>query len=157
MTRKFRVVLAVAVTLGLPVASTLLADDPNPAEHAPQTRAWPAPPRPPHFRDTIYGARPQPGYPMTAAEGHPHYMCPPRHYGLWYRPAAFAEDNGDACRSRPFNPRGYGVPHRRTDVRMDYHRYVVKELPSVHGPSYYKVRELQPCPACGQSHCNCRP
>jgi len=81
------------------------------------------------------------------------YDLKSKFYGIWTRPAAFAEDQWNNCISnRPFAPRGYGVPHRATCQRVDYHPYVVKELPSTHGPSYMPGSLRVPCKACLQPH-----
>ena len=108
--------------------------------------------RPPFLRDTRLGARPHSGPHGDPSQGYDHYDLPSRHYGLWYRPAAFAEETNAQCKPRIYNPRGYGWGHRLDCLQMDYHPYVVKQLPSVHGPSYYHRRPLEPCHCCLQGH-----
>ncbi|MEZ6064390.1 MAG: hypothetical protein R3B90_01485 [Planctomycetaceae bacterium] len=112
-----------------------------PAEDCPAEQLW----QPPHLRDTPVGLYPRDGQPCSPTEGHPHYDAHSRHYGLWYRPAAFAEATGDHCGSRPWAPRGKGWANRQTGFQMDYHPFVVTQLPSQHGPSYYHRPERQPC------------
>ncbi len=100
----------------------------------------------PFVRDTRYGARPNAGSSGSPTHGYDHYDLPSKHYGLWFRPAAAAEDECQHCRSRPFAPKGYGWANRRTGFEIDYHPYVVKQLPSVHGPSYYYRQPRSACP-----------
>lgn len=99
----------------------------------------------PYLRDTSLGARPHLGPTRDPAHGYDHYDLPSRHYGMWYRPAAFAEDVQPQCQSRVFAPRGFGWANRLDCQQLDYHPYVVKELPSSLGPSYYNRPPLQPC------------
>jgi hypothetical protein len=107
---------------------------------------------PPFFRHTKYGAEPHGGLPGAPSQYHEHYELPSKRYGLWFRPAAFAEERPDHCRSRPFAPRGYGVPHRHVYYQLDYTPYEVECGPSEHGPAYYHRRPLVPCKACLQHH-----
>jgi hypothetical protein len=114
--------------------------------------------QPPHFRDTQYGQRPRFGAPCGPTEGHLTYEVPSRHFGHWFRPASFAEETGNHCGSRPWIPRGKGWANRHTGFQMDYHPYVVTQLPSVHGPAYYHREDPRPCnqPFCckgGQNNC----
>lgn len=106
--------------------------------------------QPPYLRDTQLGARPHGGHSCSPTLGHQHYDLPSKHYGMWYRPAAFAEDTNPQCKSRIFNPRGSGWGHRLDCLQMDYHPYVVKQLPSSLGPSYYQRQPLEPCHCCLQ-------
>jgi hypothetical protein len=99
----------------------------------------------PFLRDTAVGSRPHVASTMDPAHGYPHYDLPSKHYGMWYRPAAFAEDTQNKCASRVFAPRGYGWGNRLDCTQMDYNPYVVKQLPSRHGPSYYHRPPLEPC------------
>jgi hypothetical protein len=108
--------------------------------------------QPPHLRDTQLGARPHGGHQCSPTQGYQHYDLPSKHYGMWFRPAAFAEDTNPQCKPRIFNPRGYGWGHRLDCQQMDYHPYVVKNLPSTHGPSYYQRPPLEPC-HCGLQGC----
>jgi hypothetical protein len=108
----------------------------------------------PHFRDTALGARPHPGPLSAPAHGYEHYDLPSRHYGMWYRPSAFAESVNSHCEARRFAPRGTGWANRLDPLQMDYHPYLVKELPSVHGPSYYHRPPVEPCPCRLQGCCN---
>lgn len=110
--------------------------------------AW----QPPFLRDTQLGARPHGGPNCSPTQGYNHYDLPSKHYGLWYRPAAFAEDTNPHCKPRMFSPRGSGWANRLDCQQMDYHPYVVKQLPSSHGPSYYQRQPLQPC-HCGLQGC----
>lgn len=124
--------------------------DPGPLTPPRLPPAYPATPsdQPPYFQHTPYGALSQPALPHAPAAGHDTYAAPIRHYGVWFRPAAFAEDAGDNCQDRPWAPRGYGVPHRNTCERMDYSPYRLTTFPSVHGPSYYARRPMRPCCEC---------
>jgi hypothetical protein len=108
----------------------------------------------PFVRDTRYGARPSFGSPGSPTQGYDHYDLPSKHYGLWFRPSAAAEDECQHCRSRPFAPKGYGWANRRTGFEIDYHPYVVRQLPSVHGPSYYYRQPRSACPCTLQG---CKP
>ncbi|MCA9055615.1 MAG: hypothetical protein KDA75_17360 [Planctomycetaceae bacterium] len=108
--------------------------------------------QPPYFRDTRLGARPHGGPNCDPAQGYDHYDHPSRRYGMWYRPAAFAEDVNPMCKPRIYAPRGYGWANRLNLTQMDYHPYVVKQLPSVHGPSYYHREPLEPCHCSLQGH-----
>ncbi|MFV0445742.1 MAG: hypothetical protein ACK5Q5_19345 [Planctomycetaceae bacterium] len=101
--------------------------------------------QPPFLRDTRLGARPTPGNLCSPAHGYDHYGLPSKHYGPWYRPAAFAEETNPRCRPRIFAPRGYGWANRLDCLQMDYHPYVVKQLPASHGPSYYQRQPPEPC------------
>ena len=101
--------------------------------------------QPPFFRDTRLGAHPHGGANCDPAQGYKHYDHPSRRYGMWYRPAAFAEDVNPRCKPRIYAPRGYGWANRLNPTQMDYCPYVVKQLPSVHGPSYYHREPLEPC------------
>jgi hypothetical protein len=129
-------------------------EDPGPLTTMPLPPAapWASHGQPPYFRHTDYGALPQPAPPCTPAAGHDSYVAPPRHYGPWYRPAAFAEDAGDNCRTTPWAPRGYGFPHRKSCERMDYYPYQLTTYPSMHGPAYYANRYREPCCNCKHAH-----
>ena len=111
---------------------------PAPAIGAP-TPYGPLPPPAPPFRDSIYGAHATPGAPGSPGYLHPHYPTYQSRYGIWYQPRSFHEAFREPYRPDPFRPRGWGNIFnddcRR--VRMDYNRYVVKDLPSQYGPSYY--------------------
>lgn len=102
------------------------------------TSYGPLPPAPP-FRDSIYGAYPNPGPPGAPGYLHPHYPEYQTRYGIWYQPRSFQEPMKEPYRPSPFRPRGWGNlfydPCLRD--RIDYNRYVVEELPSRYGPSYY--------------------
>lgn len=100
----------------------------------------------PFVRDTRYGARPTAGAAGSPSNGYDHYELPSKHYGLWYRPSSAGEDNGLHCQSRAYSPRGFGWANRRCGFEIDYHPYVVKQVPSVHGPSYYYRQPLTACP-----------
>lgn len=108
--------------------------------------------QPPFVRDTSYGARPNGGQPCSPTEGYQHYDLPSKHYGVWYRPSAAAEDTMPRCKSRPFAPRGFGWANRKSGCQIDYHPYVVKQLPSPLGPSYYYRQPLVPCHCWLQGH-----
>ncbi|MEZ6056724.1 MAG: hypothetical protein R3C01_08465 [Planctomycetaceae bacterium] len=83
------------------------------------------------------------------------YDLPSKHYGIWTRPAAFAEDSSDNCKSmRRFAPRGYGVPYRRACERLDYAPHELRSDPSFTVPAYYGKYEKAPCKACMQGHHN---
>jgi hypothetical protein len=119
---------------------------------APAASAWPW--ALPFVRETRYGARPNVGSSGSPTHGYDHYDLPSKHYGLWFRPSAAAEDECQHCRSRPFAPKGYGWANRRTGFEIDYHPYVVRQLPSVHGPSYYYRQPRSACPCLLQG---CKP
>ena len=108
--------------------------------------------QPPFVRDTSYGARPNGGKPCSPTEGYQHYDLPSKHYGIWFRPSAAAEDTMPRCQSRPYAPRGFGWPNRKSGCEIDYHPYVVKQLPSPMGPSYYYRQPLIPCHCGLQGH-----
>ena len=99
----------------------------------------PLPPPAPPFRDTIHGAHANPGSPGSPGFLHPHFPEYQTRYGIWYQPRSFHEPAREVYRPSPFRPRGWGNlfddPCRHD--RMDYNRYVVKDLPSRYGPSYY--------------------
>lgn len=99
----------------------------------------PLPPPAPPFRDTIYGAHANPGPPGSPGELHPHYPEYQTRYGIWYQPRSFHEPTRKPYRPLPFRPRGLGnlFADDCQHDRMDYNRYVVQELPSRYGPSYY--------------------
>lgn len=81
------------------------------------------------------------------------YDLPSKHYGIWTRPAAFAEDSANNCQSmRPFAPRGYGFPYRQACERLDYSPYQLRTVPCTHGPAYYGKTVKAPCKACLQKH-----
>ncbi len=108
---------------------------------------WNAPVRYPatFLRDTALGARPHFGRTCDPTHGYDHYEHGSKRYGLWYRPAAFAEDTNPHCVSRRFRPRGYGWANRLDCMQMDYHPYVVKQPQTGQGPSYYNRPPLEPC------------
>ncbi|MGC1273245.1 MAG: hypothetical protein WBC44_06025 [Planctomycetaceae bacterium] len=102
----------------------------------------PLPPPSPPFRDTVYGAHANPGPPGGPSYLHPNLPDYQTKYGIWYQPRSFWEPRREVYRPSPFRPRGWGNlfnddPCRRD--RMDYNRYVVKDLPSRYGPSYYPL------------------
>lgn len=102
----------------------------------------PLPPPAPPFRDTVYGAHPTPGPPGGPSHLHPNYPDYQTRYGIWYQPRSFWEPFREIYRPSPFRPRGWGNlfnddPCRHD--RIDYNRYVVKDLPSRYGPSYYPL------------------
>ncbi|MDQ3333070.1 MAG: hypothetical protein M3552_20875 [Planctomycetota bacterium] len=99
----------------------------------------PLPPPAPPFRDTIYGAHINPGMPDSPAFLHPHLPEYQTLYGIWYQPRAYREPAKQVYRQSPFRPRGWGnlFDDPCLTDRMDYNRYVVKDLPSRYGPSYY--------------------
>lgn len=101
--------------------------------------------RPPFLRDTALGARPHGGPKCSPTEGYHHYDLPSKHYGMWFRPAAFAEDRNSHCKSRIYAPRGYGWANRLDPMQMDYHPYVVKQPCTQLGPSYYHRPPPEPC------------
>lgn len=99
----------------------------------------PLPPPAPPFRDTVYGARANPGPPGSPGFLHPHYPEYQTRYGIWYQPDSFSEPAKAIYRPSPFRPRGFGnlfYEPCRPD-RMDYARAVVDDLPSRYGPAYY--------------------
>lgn len=99
----------------------------------------PLPPPAPPFRDTMYGAHANPGAPGSPGFLHPHYPEYQTRYGIWYQPKSFQEPYKEVYRPSPFRPRGWGNMGYDPCLhdRMDYNRYVVEELPSRYGPSYY--------------------
>lgn len=111
---------------------------PPPAIGAP-TPYGPLPPPAPPFQESIYGAQPNPGVPGSPGYLHPHYPEYQTRYGIWYQPRSFHEPFREPYRPDPFRPRGWGnlFADDCRRVRMDYNRYVVKDLPSHYGPSYY--------------------
>lgn len=148
--------LALASALSVPAAAQqpdAPAIDPGPLRMPPLPSAAPWAPygEAPYFSQTPYGALPQSGPACSPTEGQDTYPLPIKHYSPWFRPAAFAEDSGDNCQSRPWNPHGYGFPHRRSCERIDYTPYALKTYPSAHGPAYYTRFELQRCCSC--QHC----
>ncbi len=103
------------------------------------TAYGPLPPPAPPFRDTIYGAHINPGMPDSPAFLHPHLPEYQTRYGIWYQPRSYQEPRKEVYRQSPFRPRGFGnlFYDPCLNDRMDYNRYVVKDLPSRYGPSYY--------------------
>ncbi|HEX6983911.1 MAG TPA: hypothetical protein VF170_00980, partial [Planctomycetaceae bacterium] len=102
----------------------------------------PLPPPAPPFRDTVYGAHANPGPPGSPGWLHPHFPEYQTRYGVWYQPRSFWEPQREVYRPQPFRPRGWGnlfVEDPCRHDRMDYNRYVVKDLPSRYGPSYYPL------------------
>lgn len=115
-----------------------MAARPAPAIGSP-TPYGPLPPPAPAFSDTIYGSRATPGPPGAPGFLHPHFPENQSHYGIWYQPRSYLASQRKPYRPRPFRPRGFGnvfyEPCRQ--LRMDYNREVVTDLPSQYGPSYY--------------------
>ncbi len=146
--RRFSWVLSTSVLLW---SSWLCAEEPEATPDSGRVHMGGAFPWfPPFLRDNSHGARPHLAGPESPAEGYPHYTQHPAFYGIYHRPGAHAEECcGLECESG-FAPRGVGFPYRQTPFRMDYHRYVVKRLPSMHGPSYYRNTYRPPVPACLQ-------
>jgi hypothetical protein len=107
-----------------------------------ETPYGPLPPPAPPFRDTPYGAHANPGPPGGPSFLHPNFPAYQTQYGIWYQPRAFWEPVREVYRPQPFRPRGWGnlfVDDPCRKDRMDYNRYVVKDLPSRYGPSYYPL------------------
>lgn len=104
-----------------------------------QTHYGPLPPPAPPFRDTMYGAHINPGAPNSPAFLHPHLPEYQSRYGIWYQPRSYQEAFKEPYRQSPFRPRGWGnlFYDPCLNDRMDYNRFVVKDLPSRYGPSYY--------------------
>jgi len=84
-----------------------------------------------------------------------------RSYNIWQKPHEADWTARERCQPRPFCPRGYGDLGNkpRTCYRLDYHRYVVKDLKTTHGPSYYRwsTKPERCCElkknGCGCNHC----
>ena len=122
-----------------PLSSPAMVPVPPPGTPTPY---GPLPPPAPPFRDTVYGAHINPGPPGGPSFLHPNLPEYQTKYGIWYQPRSFWEPSREVYRPQPFRPRGWGNlfvddPCRRD--RMDYNRYVVKDLPSRYGPSYYPL------------------
>jgi hypothetical protein len=122
-----------------PLSSQGLTPVPPPGTPTPY---GPLPPPAPPFRDTVYGAHANPGPPGGPSFLHPNLPEYQTKYGIWYQPRSFWEPMREVYRPQPFRPRGWGntfVDDPCRHDRMDYNRYVVKDLPSRYGPSYYPL------------------
>lgn len=107
---------------------------------------------PPLFRDSPMGARSHKGEFGSPGLGWSHFELPFARYGVWYRPNSMEPENF-RCRPRPFRPQGYGMPQHVSCYRMDYNPYVLDDVNSTHGPSYYQRHP--PLYPCGYPHCRC--
>jgi len=108
---------------------------------------------PPSFRDSPYGRHPHIATPNDPAYGHPHYDCPSRYHGIWYRPRSFGLGSRQRCRPALFRPRGYGNLFNRpcTAYRLDYQAYTLQKPDSRFGPAYYYRQKDARCACC--DHC----
>jgi hypothetical protein len=59
---------------------------------------------------------------------------------VWHRPGEAAWTARERCQPRNFCPRGFGDLSNKPKCgyRLDYHRYVLKDTNTVHGPAFYK-------------------
>jgi hypothetical protein len=122
--------------------STPAALPPVPPPPGTPTAYGPLPPPAPPFRDTVFGAHANAGPPGGPSFLHPNFPEYQTRYGIWYQPRSFWEPTREVYRPQPFRPRGWGnlfVDDPCRHDRMDYNRYVVKDLPSRYGPSYYPL------------------
>lgn len=102
----------------------------------------------------IYREYPHPGYPPSAAAGHPNYDLPKENYDVWYRPKLFGWTKALRCSKKDtFRPRGFGhlFKEPQTPMRMDYHRPVLTQPVSGYGPAYYYRVPDQRC----KCRCHC--
>ncbi|MGH7201085.1 MAG: hypothetical protein ACREJB_10805, partial [Planctomycetaceae bacterium] len=89
-----------------------------------------------------------------SSEGQPHYHCPQRFYGVWYRPRTFGLGLEERTTEDPFRPRGYGNlfarPH--TCYRMEYDPYPLADPRSIYGPSYLRQYDTHRWPVDDQHY-----
>ena len=69
-----------------------------------------------------------------------YYALPSQSYNVWHRPGEAAWTARDRCQPRKFCPRGYGDLGNKPKCgyRLDYHRYVLRDTNTVHGPAFYQ-------------------
>ena len=61
-------------------------------------------------------------------------------YDVWHRPGEAIWTALERCQPRKFCPRGFGdlSSKPRCGYRLDYHRYVLKDTNTIHGPAFYQ-------------------
>jgi hypothetical protein len=69
-----------------------------------------------------------------------YYALSSQSYNVWHRPGETAWTARERCQPRKFCPRGFGDLSNkpRCGYRLDYHRYVLKDTNTAHGPAFYQ-------------------
>jgi hypothetical protein len=87
-----------------------------------------------------------------------YYALSSQSYNVWHRPGEAAWTARERCQPRKFCPRGYGDlgMKPKCGYRLDYHRYVLKDTNTVHGPSFYQwSTEPKRCCDIEKGKCGC--
>ena len=87
-----------------------------------------------------------------------YYALPSQSYNVWHRPGEAAWTARERCQPRKFCPRGYGDLGNKPKCgyRLDYHRYVLKDTNTVHGPAFYQwSTEPRRCCEIEKDNCGC--
>lgn len=90
--------------------------------------------------------------------GPKYYAQPSQSYNVWHRPGEAVWTARDRCQPRKFCPRGFGDlgSKPRCGYRLDYHRYVLKDTNTVHGPAFYQwSTEPRRCCEIEKDKCGC--
>ena len=88
-----------------------------------------------------------------------YYALPSQSYHVWHRPGEAAWTARERCQPRKFCPRGFGDLGNKPKCgyRLDYHRYVLKDTNTVHGPSFYQwSTEPRRCCEIENGKCGCK-
>ena len=87
-----------------------------------------------------------------------YYALHSQSYNVWHRPGEAVWTARDRCQPRKFCPRGYGDLGNKPKCgyRLDYHRYVLKDAHTVHGPAFYQwSTEPRRCCEIEKGKCGC--
>ncbi|MCH7990081.1 MAG: hypothetical protein IID46_13145 [Planctomycetes bacterium] len=87
-----------------------------------------------------------------------YYTFPSQSYNVWHRPGEAAWTARERCQPRKFCPRGFGDlgSKPRCGYRLDYHRHVLRDTNTVHGPAFYQwSMEPRRCCEIEKGKCGC--